>query len=467
MITTARAMVRRDGVTFVNTSAKVPDESWAQLAPFGDWDNASGMQRFRAEDAHTIVNEFSSMAGLPQRALGLPWYVGHPDFPAMKDRYTDTAAKGRIRKLDVREDANCAACRAGKGCKAHGLFANVEWNDDGKALIAKKAFHGHSVNWRMRKEGAVWRPFTIKSVGFTNEPQIPVAPVTFANEEQTEADAVTFVNETAETKTNGMKKLTDYIKKFLGKADTDELDEETMVNECEKKHAEMANELETAKKAGCACEADKGKLIANETLLITTLAAAGITVTDSNATQAFINEFTASRTARTEAEAKLAEREKQFANEKTELETKLAAAEAGAAKAAKLEMDFANERKARIELVLNDAIQAGRITAAERPVWEKDFANEAAFSDTLDRFTKLPKKLKTQSSISAGDLGKRNSDTRSRMSQVIDAVNERMDANRKDGKQCDYDYCFAQIKAEKPALFAEMQKPEAQVTTGR
>lgn len=145
-----------------------PDaDNWVILAPYGDHDNAVGMQRFRREDADTIVNEFNRLANLPTRLLGLPFYIGHPDHDAFKQRYTDTRAYGRIKALKATDT---------------GLAANVKWSEDGKRLIESEAFHGHSVNWAMRKEGNVWRPFRLKSVGFTNEPNIPVPPVTAANE---------------------------------------------------------------------------------------------------------------------------------------------------------------------------------------------------------------------------------------------------------------------------------------------
>lgn len=157
-----------DVVTDVLTVANEIKDGWVQLSPYGQFDNAQGMQEFRREDAEAIVNEFESLKNLPQRVLGLPWYIGHPDHPRFKDKYKDTKAYGRIKALEARDD---------------GLFANVKWNPAGEALVRDEVFHGHSVNWKVRKTGAVFRPFSLKSVGFTNEPQIPVQPA-LANENQ-------------------------------------------------------------------------------------------------------------------------------------------------------------------------------------------------------------------------------------------------------------------------------------------
>jgi hypothetical protein len=100
--------------------------------------------------------------------IGLPFYIGHPDHEAFKARYTDTKAYGRIKELEARDD---------------GLYGNVKWSGAGKTMVNEEMFHGHSVNWRVRKDtDGNWRPFSIKSVGFTNEPNIPVMPITHANE---------------------------------------------------------------------------------------------------------------------------------------------------------------------------------------------------------------------------------------------------------------------------------------------
>ena len=145
-------------------------ENWHLIAPYGDHGHADGMQRITREDAVAMVNEFNSPLNLVARVVGLPWYIGHPDHPAFKDRYKDTRAYGRIKRL-----------KAGKD----GLLANVSWNNAGKGLIEERAFHGHSPNWSARKDGTGrWRPVKLKSVGFTNENNLPVPPVLVANEKQ-------------------------------------------------------------------------------------------------------------------------------------------------------------------------------------------------------------------------------------------------------------------------------------------
>lgn len=163
-------------------------ESWVQLSPFGRFPNQLGLQVFTADDAKNICNEFNGVLGLPQRMMGLPFYIGHPDHPAFRDQYKDTRSYGRVKELECRHDAGCATCNTfanstgGVPCEVHGLFGRTKWNDEGKQLIANETFNGHSVNWRLRKVGGEWHPFSLKSVGFTNEPNIPVKPIFAANE---------------------------------------------------------------------------------------------------------------------------------------------------------------------------------------------------------------------------------------------------------------------------------------------
>ena len=162
---------------FGNESISNPDEvkktRRVMLAPYGDWPNTRGLQCFKQEDAQSIVNEFESLGRKvlnPGSWLGLPWYEGHPDHPDFRGKPGHSSVKsvGRIKSLEVGSD---------------GLYANVKFNDDGESLIRNESYHGHSVNWFL-KPGADkggYRPFKLKSVGFTNEPNIPVPAVTTAN----------------------------------------------------------------------------------------------------------------------------------------------------------------------------------------------------------------------------------------------------------------------------------------------
>lgn len=314
-----------DRVTFaVANEAKYPlAPDWVLLAPYGDFDHPQGLQRFQKADADTIVNEFNSVRNLPSRMLGLPWYVGHPDHPAFKDRYKDTRAYGRIKDLEARLD---------------GLYGNVKFNGEGKHLIQEEAFHGHSVNWRMAKSGNAYRPVSLKSVGFTNEPNIPVKPITQANEKHTD-----------------MK----WLIPLLGlSADATE---EQIQAETQNRFANESQLRMQLTNTEAQLVTERGKV----TQLTTDLANEKTKVTASEAS------LTTERSAHTATKSQL-----------TTAET-----------------NFANERKARIDALVADGIKVGKILPAEKAQWEQDFANE--FDTTVAKLAQAKGKLHTQS-VTAG-----------------------------------------------------------------
>jgi hypothetical protein len=182
------------------STAEEGKDHWVQLSPFGDFENRAGsarvIQRFRKEDAEQICNDFNGVARRITQPLGMPFYIGHPDHPAFRNQpgHGDTRSYGRGKEMGVRYDASCADCRAfanadggdSAPCAEHGLFVRMDWNADGRHLLANQSFHGHSVNWAAIPCGSeggvqVYRPVKVKSAGFTNEPNIPVRPASLAN----------------------------------------------------------------------------------------------------------------------------------------------------------------------------------------------------------------------------------------------------------------------------------------------
>ena len=345
-------------------------DGWVLLAPYGDFAHSRGVQRFAKEDAVALCNEFNSLLGLPQRMFGLPWYIGHPDHPAFKDRYPDTKAYGRIKALEAREE---------------GLFANVKWSPAGEELVRSEAFHGHSVNWGAVKRGGVWRPVRIKSVGFTNEPNIPVRPVTLANEID-----------------DSMK---EQLLQKLGLA-ADATDEQILAAVDLANEAKQTENAEKLKAEKLKAEAD----LANE------------------------------KAEKLKAEKLKADAETALANEK-------AAAETLKAEKLKAEEALANERKARIGLMLDGALEAGKITAADRPRWEADLAGD--FEAKATELANAKPVIKTEARTK--NLGQRK-ETGAASSKVVELVNERMAATGED-----WTPAWAAVKREHPALFEQME----------
>lgn len=420
-------------------------DNWVQLSPFGDFPNAKGMQRVRKEDAEAIVNEFNSPLNLEARTMGLPWYVGHPDFPGFEKKYPDTSAKGRIKKLEVRHDSACQRCNnfcnetSEEPCGEHGLFANVKWNENGKRLIQNEEYHGHSVNWGGIFNGGLFRPVALKSVGFTNEPQIPVQPITTANEQHMSAE-------------NKPTTLMGWIKLLTGK----DVTEATACNEMEDFYntrykpmldGNTVNEAVTTALAPLNLNRGDKPLVlfvANELVSRTATVA---TLTEGNRKlTADLATANASLATKTGEISQLTTEKSQVVNERDALKTAKEAAET----------NFTNERKAHAALIGEHYLFKGHITAAEKEA----VVNEAIANVTAanTRLAALPAKWRNQSQTTG--VGTRNSnvnlDAAARAEQVQTFVNELM---AKDSKLT-YEKAFAKVQKDKPELFAAMQKPE-------
>ena len=117
---------------------------------------------------------------------------------------------------------------------------------------------------------------------------------------------------------------------------------------------------------------------------------------------------------------------------------------------------FSNERQTRITGILDTAITSGKITAAERPDWERRLKDEAQFANEAEAITKLTPKVKT---IGVTDrTGERKveiANASQRADTVRDLVNTEMQANGGD-----YDAAFSKVRKNNPALFEAMAQPK-------
>jgi hypothetical protein len=63
---------------------------WIHLAPFGDFAHARGIQRVDKAGVEAMARHFNSFMGrLGRWFAGVPFYVGHPDAPALSQEYPD------------------------------------------------------------------------------------------------------------------------------------------------------------------------------------------------------------------------------------------------------------------------------------------------------------------------------------------------------------------------------------------
>ena len=115
--------------------------------------------------------------------------------------------------------------------------------------------------------------------------------------------------------------------------------------------------------------------------------------------------------------------------------------------------ELANERKFHIDTLLDAALAAGRITAAQRPEWsarlETDFANESA------ALAQLSPTLKTRGiTVNHGGRKAEMANASERRDALDVLIKAEIAANGGD-----YDRAFATVRRANPALFAAMKQP--------
>lgn len=104
-----------------------------------------------------------------------------------------------------------------------------------------------------------------------------------------------------------------------------------------------------------------------------------------------------------------------------------------------------HERKARRGAILDRAVEDGRITAAERDVWDARLAHEKSFDAERKALEALPAKLKTAPSAKAA--GARAA--AAGRDQVLALAHEKMAAD----KSLDFSAAYQAVKAERPDLW--------------
>ena len=111
-----------------------------------------------------------------------------------------------------------------------------------------------------------------------------------------------------------------------------------------------------------------------------------------------------------------------------------------------LTAQFANERKARVALLLDNAIRDGLVTPAQRPEWEKSF--KGGFEKTLKDLANGKPVIKTQAATEK--LGERKEAVMGNSGAISTLVNARMEKNPKETR----DEAWKAVKTAAPHLFA-------------
>jgi hypothetical protein len=118
---------------------------------------------------------------------------------------------------------------------------------------------------------------------------------------------------------------------------------------------------------------------------------------------------------------------------------------------------FANERQARIKMIVGEAVKNGQLTAAEAPDTEKNLANSKDFDADVLALSKKGKILHTTSSTD--DLGTGRNKGVKASEEFANEVGKTMRENPK----FSYDQAWKHVSAtdKGKALMAEMHKPES------
>lgn len=358
-------------IGIVGMANEVTGEEWIQLSPLGDFPHAQGMQRVDAKAVEAMANTFNSALAKIGRKLfgGVPFYIGHPDVPALANEYPDKKAYGWIKALEARAD---------------GLYGHIDWSEPGKTLLANKHYKFFSPYWDARTVGTekgktVYQPTKLLSVGLTNQPNLPVKP--------------------------------------------------------------LANSLPEGPQSGTEGDNNKGK----EMQLATLVALLGManTATEQEAT----TEITRIKTEAGKVTG--------LANEKTTAATSLQneQTEHGKTKTA-----LANAIKQRNTLALDNAVKAGKITAAQRAEWETKLTEDFETNSKALQNSKPAIKTEARTAGSGNRRVTLSNDedqaVRQRQAKVKGLVNEKM------AKGMDYDSAYSAVRLENSALFEEMIEPE-------
>ena len=457
---------------------------WCQLSPFGKFPNAVGTQVFGPADGAAVCNEFNSLPNIGAKAIGLPLYVGHPDHQSFAAKYSDNGAKGRFKSLVVRHNPNCAKCAAfaaneyspatsPEPCSEHGLFGLLKLNTEGKSLAANEEYHGLSVNWRMKKVNGEWHPFSLKSVGLTNEPGIPVPAITAANERQlmTESEKQAANSNLANGKSAdgasgiakkpglmqriaGLLKKPDLAKEGANEDDAGDAMEQYAAN-ADKTAADFADL--TAKHADLTAKHGVLKTMCNSVMKayganekgelpaeVVKRAPQGVVLVEDNIVEFAANELPVLTAAVAKSAADLT-----AANEKI----------------SKLETDAVNERKQADKDLLGVLVVGGFVTGDEM----KAFQTKLAANETRDTAVKAMLALKPKINVVASkdNLGHVNAEVvaanqaqHERTEQIIEAVNEVQAkfSQEHPGKKLDYMKAFQTVQRTHKQLFVDTEK---------
>jgi hypothetical protein len=405
-------------------------DGWVRIAPYGTFPKEREavqpdgtikaeryLQRLTQPAAAALAAKGNSLwSKLKRFRRGIPIYAGHPDLKkhapmtVVVENSRGGGDKGAMQERGLFVDFEA---------RPDGLYGRPVMNEAGQQSVEREGLKFISPLWWLRHIAAVngvmvVEPMELISVGLVAHPNIPGGTALANSKEPGAGSQESGVGE-KQTQNQSMKKTIIELLGLLGIALANEADDAAI-------EAGALSALEKARENATAATA-----LANER---TTLSGQVVTLT------AKVGDLEGQLQAKdTAAGAELAAAKVALENEKT--------ARATAEEKAKA------ERKARIELALDQAVQAGRITAAERPQWGLALANEGDFDAKAGELAAKGPVVKV-AAVTA-NLGARKVATTlgsGKAGQIVALANERL----KDFEG-DWDQAFASVRKSHPALF--------------
>lgn len=298
--------------------------------PFGEYPHKKGLQIFDNAAAQEMRAFAKSMAG---RVLGMPLYIGHPDVPGRPDTNPAAPAVGWFTDISIEND----------GARFH-----TKLGPRGKEAVENAEFRFYSPNWAcQRVAGGKLRPVRLKSMGLTNNPNIPVPAI---------------ANDSTQTEQT----MNPELLKLLGLDAAANDGAGPTAEEIQAASIKLAARLQTA-------ENDAARIPG-------------------------LDEQIATLTTRaTDAEGKVTQLENDLATARTSLSAANDAVVAA--------------RGARIDITLDRAVETGRIAEADRAARREQLvaiANDAELTTALQEIENAKPTIKTASKVTGMDRAKAN-----------------------------------------------------------
>jgi len=405
-----KKLLRMIGLANEVAKADAADVQWWRV-PFGEWPNGENCQVVDREGAVEMANELAKL--VKKTGKGAPVYIGHPDLPALAANFPDKGAKGWIGEIRVDDAA---------------MLLGVSLINTFRALIDNEEFAFHSPHFggrpiRTTPSGkTVYRAVRLKSTGLTNNPNMLECRLPNEAAETDEDDT-----QPEEGKDNAMlKRIMALFNWAEGITEDDAI-------------LKLQDIVAAAKKVRKAID-DRW---AAESAIQSALPSLPNEAADDDALGRLLGLWDAERTEHAGSITALT-------NEKTAADATLvdltAAIEAASAKATAAETALANERTARIDLVVADAIHAKRITPAQADAWKARLNKPDTFEAELTALAN--ERSGANVTPRTGDMGSRVGRAPERQQQILSLVNERQEKDH-----VDYETAWQRVKKTHPDLF--------------